>query len=260
MKKNFLATLLIAVLLLSGCGNTPSKETGTINVFAAASMTETLTEMEALYEASHEGIDLVFTFDSSGTLKTQIEQGAACDIFISAAAKQMNSLEELNMVVTETRSNLLENKVVLVVPAGNPAGVETFDDVNTDKVNMIALGNSDVPVGQYSEELFTSLGVWEAIQPKITFGSNVKEVTTQVSEGLVDCGVVYATDALAAELTIITEAPEGTIATPVIYPIAQIKNEQANASDEAIAELLEYIKTNDEAAKIFEAAGFTVIK
>ena len=204
----------------------------------------------------------MFNFDSSGTLKTQIQEGADCDIFISAAQKQMNELditssentEGLDFVLSDTRVDLLENKVTLVVPAGNPANVSSFDDIATDTVSTIALGNADVPVGQYSEEIFTNMGVWDAIQSKITFGSNVKEVTTWVDEGVVDCGVVYGTDAYSAGLEVVAYAPEGTLNTPVIYPAAVLN---ITSNEAAARDFLEYLQS-DACTAIFEQVGFSI--
>ena len=215
-------SLLLAVVLtlsLTACGG--SKNSGAeLTVFAAASLQETLTEIGENYQREHPGVTLVFNFDSSGTLKTQIEEGADCDIFISAGQKQMNQLDaaaasavnadapdetaedSLNFIASNTRFNLLENKVALVVPEGNPAGIESFEDLGTDRLKLLALGNEDVPVGQYSTEILTSLGFLEGLETdgKITYGSNVKEVTTQVSEASADAGIIYATDAFSAGL------------------------------------------------------------
>ncbi len=249
-------TLILALLMilpLAACGG--SKKTR-INVFAAASMTETLTEIETKYEAAHGDIDLVFTFDSSGTLKTQIEEGAPCDLFISAAPKQMNQLEELNMVNTDSRVDLLENKVALCVAEGNPAEVNNFDDlVNALKAGnvMLAMGNADVPVGQYTQRIFAYYGLdEEAMATCLTYGSNVKEVTTAVVEGTADCGIIYATDAFSAGLTPVDTAT-AEMCGQVIYPAAVLSG--AEHPDEAQA-FLDYLK-GAEASAIFEGVGFT---
>ena len=204
-------------------------------VFAAASLQETLTEIGELYQAVAPNVTLIFSFDSSGTLKTQIQEGADCDLFISAAQKQMNQLdaaadpevntEGLDFVEQGTRVDLLENKVALVVPEGNPANINSFADIAN--CESIALGNDDVPVGQYSIEILTNLGLLEGLESgsKITYGSNVKEVTTQVSEGAVDCGIVYATDAFSAGLTIVDQAQED-MCSQVIYPAAVLNISQ----------------------------------
>jgi len=275
MKKilSLVVTLAMFAILAAGCGSTavaPAAQPTTkaepveLTVFAAASMTETITQIQALYKTAAPEVTLIINFDSSGTLKTQIEEGADCDLFISAAQKQMNALDitsdkntdKLDLIIPETRTNILENKVVLVVPEGNPGGINAFEDINTDKVSMIALGNADVPVGQYAQEIFTNMGVWDALQSKITFGSNVKEVTTQVSEKAVDCGVVYATDAYSAGLTAVAEAPAGSLKTPVVYPAAVTRSSK---HAEAAQAFLDYLQS-DACSAIFEKVGFTVVK
>ena len=227
-----------------------SSEPVELVVFAAASMKETMDEIATLYAVVAPHVTLTCTFDSSGTLLTQIQEGAEADIFISAAQKQMNTLADDNAILAETRFNLVENKVALVVPSGNPASILSFDDAIA--AASIALGNADVPVGQYSEEIFTNLGVWDSVSAKATLGANVKEVTTWVSEGVVDCGIVYATDAFSAGLEIVADAPEGTLKTPVLYPAAVLaQSENADAA----ADFLAYLQTA-EATAVFAAVGF----
>lgn len=241
-----------------------------IIVFAAASMTETLTEIKALYEAAHPGIVLTYNFDSSGTLKTQIQEGADCDLFISAGQKQMDQLdiqadasvntEGLDFVVADSRIDLLENKVTLVVPEGNPKGIESFDQMaealQAGELFM-AMGNSDVPVGQYTQNIFAYYGLNEeelANAGALTYGTNVKEVTTQVSEASVDCGVVYCTDAFSGGLTVVDSAtPE--MCGQVIYPAAVLKT--AAHGEEAQA-FLDYLQ-GEEAMAIFAAVGFSAV-
>lgn len=234
-------------------------------VFAAASMTETLTEIADMYEEINPNVKIVYTFDSSGTLKTQIQEGADCDIFISAAQKQMNQLdstadpsvntEGLDFVLQGTRFNLVENKVVLAVPNDNPADIQNYEDLGTDKLSLICLGNDDVPVGAYSTEILTNLGIMEKLESesKITYGSNVKEVTTQVKEASVDCGIIYATDAFSAELTVVDEAEEGQCAQ-VIYPAAVLNISQNQEEAQTFLDFL----TTDECAKVFESVGFSM--
>ena len=239
-------------------------------VFAAASMTETMNKIKELYEAANEGITITYNFDSSGTLKTQIQEGAACDLFISAAPKQMNQLdiaadpeintEGLDFVISESRINLLENKVTLVVPEGNPKGLESFDQLAqllNDGDVFMAMGNSDVPVGQYTQKILAYYELSEedlASAGKITYGSNVKEVTTQVSEGSVDCGVVYATDAYSAGLEVIDSAT-AEMCGQVIYPAA-VLNISEHA--EAAQAFLDYL-TGAEATSVFESVGFSAL-
>lgn len=275
--KKFLCMTVAVVMALSVAGCSSNKtttqettddnaETTTVTVFAAASMTETLSQIAEMYKEVDPSVELVFNFDSSGTLKTQIQEGADCDIFISAAQKQMNQLdatqdaeanpEGLDFINHDTRFNLVSNSVVLIAPEGNPKGLASFEDVGTDKVKLIALGNSDVPVGQYSEEIFTNMGIWDQLNAdgKITFGSNVKEVLAQVEEGAVDCGVVYSTDSATSEkVDVVATAPEGTH-KPIVYPAAVIKN-APNA--EKANEFLAYLKT-DVCADVFESVGFSI--
>lgn len=238
-------------------------------VFAAASMTETLTEIKGLYEKEH-NVVITYNFDSSGTLKTQIQEGADCDLFVSAGQKQMNQLDitadkeintdGLDFVAEGTRINLLENKVVLVVPEGNPKGLESFDALAAklaDGSVFMAMGNSDVPVGQYTQKILAYYDLDEEALAKsgaITYGTNVKEVTTQVSEGSVDCGVVYCTDAFSAGLTVIDSATKD-MCGQVIYPAAVLKTAQ---HPEAAQAFLDYL-TGSEAMAVFEAVGFSPV-
>lgn len=282
--KKFVCLLAAAVLAvgLAGCSSSGNAEKGEstententqtegeeseIIVFAAASMTETMNEIAEMYKEVEPNVNIVYNFDSSGTLKTQIQEGADCDIFISAAQKQMNQLDAVNggeentegldFVDSDTRFDIVSNSVVLITPAGNPAGITSFDDVATDKVSLIALGNSDVPVGQYSEEIFTYMGIWDKLnsEGKITFGSNVKEVLSQVEEAAADCGVVYSTDAATTDgVEVVASAPEGSH-QPITYPAAVLKT--AKNYDEA-KKFLEYLKT-DECTAVFEKAGFVI--
>ena len=285
MKKNGFARFAAAALslaMLTGCGGGASQSTDTkaddtqtgesveLTVFAAASMTETLNQIAEDYKSVDPNVTLTFNFASSGDLLTQIKEGADCDVFISAAPKQMNALDGsliedtdknpdgLDELLDGTRIDLLENKVTLAVPEGNPKGVQSFDDL-ADKLKsgdvLLAIGNSDVPVGQYTQKIFAYYGLDEAALASsgvLTYGSNVKEVTTQVSEGSVDCGIIYATDAFSAGLATVDEAT-AEMCGQVIYPAAVLKN-SAHA-DEAKA-FLEYL-TGDEAGKVFESVGFT---
>jgi len=247
---------------------TESKE---LIVFAAASMTETLEEIEKIYEAANPGIDIIYNLDSSGTLKTQIEEGADCDIFISAAQKQMNQLDiesdeennpdRLDYVASETRINLLENKVALVVAPGSTKGIDSFDALAQhlkDGDILMSMGNEDVPVGQYTQKILAYYELSEeelANAGVLTYGTNVKDVTTQVSQSSVDCGVVYATDAFSAGLDIIDTAT-AEMCGQVIYPAAVLKVSKYPAEAQAF---LDYL-TTDEAMAVFEAVGFSPVE
>ena len=264
------ALFLTGVFASGMCMGVSAEEQTDVVVFAAASMTETLTEIQEMYKEVEPNVNLVFTFDSSGTLKTQIEEGADCDLFISAAQKQMNQLDitadpevntdKLDFVLEGTRVNLLENRVTLCVPEGNPKDIKSFDDL-ADKLKegsvLMAMGNSDVPVGQYTQKILAFYGLDEEKLAKdgvITYGTNVKEVTTQVTEASVDCGVVYCTDAFSAGLTPVDYATK-EMCGQVIYPAAVLN---VSKNQEAAKEFLAYLQT-DEAMKVFEAVGFASV-
>ena len=276
MKRRICAIMLALLLVLvsSACSKAQENDTPTTNteliVFAAASLTETLTELGNAYMAENENITIVFNFDSSGTLKTQIQEGADCDIFISAGQKQMNQLDinadssvntdGLDFVLADTRTDILENKVALSIPDNNPANINSYDDLiaglKAGNV-MLAMGNSDVPVGQYAQKIlaYYELNEDELAQSGcITYSSNVKEITSQISESSVDCGIIYQTDAFSAGLTVVDTAT-AEVCGQVIYPAA-VMNISKNV-DEAKA-FLEYLKS-DAADIVFEAVGFTPV-
>ena len=293
MKKKiaFLTALCMMICLLAGCGGgkaapetipaaTPVEtaasqtevpaEPAELVVFAAASMTETLTTLSQQYMADHPEVSVVFNFDSSGTLKTQIQEGADCDIFISAGQKQMNQLditanpevntEGLDFVLEGTRFNILENKVALAVPDGNPAGIVSYDDLaaklGEGKV-VLAMGNADVPVGQYTQKILAYYNLTEedlAAAGSVTYGTNVKQVTTQVSEAAVDCGIIYQTDAFSAGLTVVDTAT-AEMCGQVIYPAAILKIAK---NPDAAQAFLDYL-VSDAGDAVFEAVGFTPV-
>ena len=281
--KTIFAKMTVCSLMLTalfGCGqasqtadgaqDTQSAQMTELTVFAAASMTETLNQIAEDYKTVDPNVSLTFNFASSGDLLSQIREGADCDVFISAAPKQMNALDGslkddadrnpdgLDELLDGTRIDLLENKVVLAVPEGNPKGIESFDKL-ADQLGagevFLAIGNSDVPVGQYTRKIFAHYGLDEqslADAGVLTYGSNVKEVTTQVSEGAVDCGIIYATDAYSAGLESVDEAT-ADMCGQVIYPAAVLRN--SAHPDEAKA-FLDYL-TGEDAGRVFESVGFT---
>ncbi len=272
--KKYLIVLLAMALLASpvfaqGAAEEAAKKTE-LTVFAAASLTETITEIADLYMAANPDISVVCNFDSSGTLKTQIQEGAVCDVFISAGQKQMNQLDitasssvntdGLDFVLQGSRVDLLENKVTLAVADGN-SRIKSFDQLAQllkDHDVFLAIGNSDVPVGQYTIEIFAYYGIDEqdaAYAGCLTYGSNVKEVTTQVSMGSVECGIIYGTDAFSAGLTVVDEATS-EMCSRVVYPAAVMKNSEHAAEAQAF---LDYLST-DEAAAIFRHVGFTPLQ
>ena len=296
MKKILSVLLALAMVLsLAACGSTPANDTPAateapateapaeataepteepaepveIIVFAAASMKETLTEIAELYKAVAPEVTVTYNFDSSGTLLKQIKEGADCDLFISAAPKQMNALDGslkddaeknpdgLDRIVAGSRINLLENKVTLAVPEGNPKGIESFDqlaELLKDGEVLLAMGNSDVPVGQYTQKIFAYYGLDEtalAAAGKLTYGNNVKEVTAQVSEAAADCGIIYATDAFSAGLTVVDSAT-AEMCGQVIYPAAVMQG----AKEAAAQAFLDYLQTAD-AVEVFKSVGFS---
>ena len=260
MKKFFVILLTLTMLVsLAACGAepAPAAESVELIVFAAASMTETLTTLGEQYMADHPEVTVIFNFDSSGTLKTQIQEGADCDVFISAGQKQMN---ELDCVAEDTRFDILENKVALAVPDGNPANINSYDDLIAGLKNatiMLAMGNADVPVGQYTQKILKFYKLAEedlAAAGSITYGTNVKEVTTQVSEAVVDCGIIYQTDAFSAGLTVVDTAT-AEMCGQVIYPAAVLKIAK---NEEAAKAVLKFL-TTDAADEVFSAVGFTPI-
>ena len=270
-------TLLLVILsllsiILTACSTNKNEGVSTDNskkteiiVFAAASMTETLNQIKPMYESKNPNVTITYNFDSSGTLLKQILAGADCDVFISAAQKQMNQLDitkgendnkdRNDYVLNNTRINLLENKVALSVPDGNPKNINKFSDLLTDKLSMLAIGNSDVPVGAYTLEILNYLGKpaeeFEE-EGKLTYGSNVKEVTSQVKQGTVDAGIIYATDAKSASLQVVDLATK-EMCKQVIYPAAVLKTTK---NETEAKKYLDYLKTN-EAMKVFESVGFT---
>ena len=279
MRKLFAMLLALSmVVTLAACGETTTPtepqadaaESVELIVFAAASMTETLTELGNQYMAENENVTIVFNFDSSGTLKTQIQEGADCDVFISAGQKQMNQLditadasvntEGLDFVLGDTRFDILENKVALAVPNGNPANIHSYNDMIaglSDGTIMLAMGNADVPVGQYTQKILSYYGLVEeelAAAGSITYGTNVKEVTTQVSEAAVDCGIIYQTDAFSAGLTVVDTAT-AEMCGQVIYPAAVLT---ISENIEAAEDFLEFL-ASDAADAVFTHVGFTPV-
>ena len=226
-----------------------------ILVAAAASLKNAYEEeLIPMFEAQYPGVTVKGTYDSSGKLQTQIEEGLEADVFMSAAKKQMKALDEEGMIDSDSIVDLLENKIVLIVPTGSDKGILSFEDIV--KADSIALGDpAIVPAGQYSEEALTNLGLWDQIQDKTSFGTNVTEVLNQVAAGSADAGIVYATDAasMADQVEVVAEAPEGSLKTKVIYPVAVVKD---SANAEVAANFVEFL-TSDEAMKVFEAYGFS---
>lgn len=282
MKKRVPAILLTAVMaisMLSGCGSKAApeakdapeeKETGEaapeemseekvdVYVFIAASLKNTMEEIKTNYEKEHQNVNIIYNADSSGTLQKQIEEGAQCDIFFSAATKQMKALEEGGYVEDGSVTNLLENKIVLIKPTGGETAVTGFDNIT--QASSLALAGEDVPVGQYARELFTNLGILEQVMGmEINEGANVTAVLTAVAEAGNEVGIVYKTDAasMADKVEVIAEATSEQV-SQAIYPVGMIKDAEASdAQTQAAKAFKEYLTIDENAMKLFTDAGFT---
>lgn len=232
-----------------------SGEETEILVAAAASLKNAYEDkLIPMFEEANPGVTVKGTYDSSGKLQTQIEEGLDADVFMSAATKQMKALDEEGMIASDTITDLLENKIVLIVPAGNEKKLEKFEDI--EKADSIALGDpASVPAGQYAQEALTNLGIWDKIQDKVSFGTNVTEVLNQVAAASADAGIVYATDAasMADKVEVVAEAPEGSLSEKVIYPVAVVKG---TAHEEVAKEFVAFLQT-DKAITVFEDYGFS---
>ena len=262
MKKStniiFLMIFCLIISLIAGCSTENKDKTAKqqeIYVLAAASMTDAIQEIGANYEKEHKNIKLVYNFGSSGALQTQIEQGAPADVFISAAQKQMNVLDKKDLLDKSTRKDLVENKIVLIVPTKSNLKINSLSDLASDKVTKIALGEPNaVPVGQYSEEIFSKLNILDNVKSKAVYASDVRQVLSWVETGEVDCGLVYATDAaISDKVKVLFEAP-GDTHKPIIYPVAMLKS---SSHQEEAKDFINYL-TNNESKTVLEKYGFTV--
>ena len=242
---------------LGGNNSSNSNLTGQeVNLAAAASLKNVYDEkLIPMFEQKYHGVKVTPTYASSGDLQSQIENGLEADVFMSAANKQMNALANKSLINNDTNVQFLENKVVLIVPKDSSANISSFDDLK--KVNgTIAIGDpASVPAGQYGKEVLTNLGIWNATESKMSLGTSVTAVLNQVAEGSADCGIVYATDAKSNDkVKVVCEAPEGSLKTPVIYPVAELKNPK---HPEAAKAFMEFLKTK-EAKDVFVEYGFTI--
>ena len=268
MRKKILAALTAGVLTTGlMAGNVFAADTevqgdkelkGEVYAFIAASLSNSMEQIQKDFNKLYPNVTIYYSADSSGTLQTQIEEGARCDLFFSAADKQMDALTEEKLTKEDTVVDLLENKVVLIKPKDGKTKVTGFENV-TDAENM-ALAGEDVPVGQYSREIFTNLGIMDKVnEMEINECKNVTDVLAAVSEGSNEIGVVYATDAasVADKVEILAEAPADSLQTPVLYPVGLIEDKEASEDDTKAAEaFLDYVES-DAAIKVFEDYGFT---
>ena len=267
MKKRLAVIALAGVMaagMSAGTLNVQAAEadaSGELYVFIAASLSNAMEEIQKDFNEEYPDVEILYNADSSGTLQTQIEEGSRCDVFFSAATKQMDALVEEKLAKEDSVVDLLENKVVLIKPAGGETKVTGFENI-TDAEN-IALAGEDVPVGQYAREIFNNLGIMDKVnEMEINEGKNVTDVMAAVSEGSNEVGVLYATDAasVADKVEIIAEAPADALKTPVLYPVGLVEDKEASETEaEAADAFLEYLQT-DEALKVFEEYGFTPYK
>ena len=263
MRKKMIAAMLTGVMcigLMPGnvmAASDSDELKGDVYAFIAASLSNSMEEIQKDFEKLHPEVSIKYNADSSGTLQTQIESGAPCDLFFSAADKQMNALVDEELADKDSVVDLLENKVVLIKPKDGETKVTGFENI-TDAANL-ALAGEDVPVGQYSREIFDNLGITDEVNKmEINEGKNVTDVLASVSEGSNEVGIVYATDAasVADSVEVIAEAPEESLKTPVLYPAGMVEDKEASDDDKAAAEaFLEYIQS-DEALEVFEKYGF----
>ena len=240
-----------------GGDSTDNSLNGTeVHLAAAASLKNAYDDkLIPMFEEKYPGVKVVPTYASSGDLQTQIENGLETDVFMSAANKQMNKLINESLIDNDTNVQLLENKVVLIVPADSDSNISSFVDLK-DVQGTIAIGDPEsVPAGQYAKEVLNNTGLWDTVEPKLSLGASVTAVLNQVSQGSADCGIVYSTDAKSDDgVKVVCEAANGTLKTPVIYPVAITKN--ATNPDGAKA-FLEFLQTQ-EAKDIFVDYGFTI--
>lgn len=251
--------LIVAMaMVLAGCAPAEEAEPVTLNLSVAASLTDAMEEIGNLYKDECPNVSIEFNFGSSGSLQQQIEQGAPADIFISAASKQMNELEEKELLLDDTRIDLLQNELVLVVPKGN-TGIAEFADLTKEEIELIAIGDPEsVPAGKYAQEAFTTLGIWDKLESekKLMLGKDVRQVLAYVEGEEVQAGAVYRTDAqISDKVEVAAVAPEGSH-SPVIYPVAVIKESK---QQEEAKKLITFL-TGDEAMAVFEKYGFKALK
>lgn len=255
-----LAVITLVGLITTGlaAGNVQAAEAGgEVYVFIAASLSNAMEEIQKNFNEEYPEVEILYNADSSGTLQTQIEEGSRCDVFFSAAAKQMDALTEQKLTKEDSVTDLLENKVVLIKPKDGETKVTGFENIT--QAENLALAGEDVPVGQYAREIFTNLGIMDQVEKmEINEGKNVTEVLAAVSEGSNEIGVVYATDAASVKdkVEVIAEAPAEALKTPVLYPVGLIEDTEASEEETAAAEaFLAYLKS-EEALHVFEEYGF----
>jgi molybdate transport system substrate-binding protein len=254
--------LVLLALVAAGCGQQanqkdPAKDTAeppvNLMVSAAASLTDVAVDLEKLYQKEHPNVSFTFNFASSGNLQQQIEQGAPTDVFISAAKDKMDKLEEKDLIIKETRKDILTNRIVLIVARDNTI-IKGFDDLGQAKV--IALGEPEsVPAGKYAREALTNMNLWEQLQGKLVYAKDVRQVLAYVESGDAEAGIVYQTDALISDKVKVAALAEEDTHSSLVYPVAVVKDSE---NPDAARELVEFL-SSDEAQAVFEKFGFTTI-
>ena len=268
MKKLLLIAILAAIVIVSagtcsaglfdflGGDSADTNMTGEVNIAAAASLKNAFDkDLIPLFNEKYPNIKVTPTYASSGDLQSQIENGLKADIFMSAANKQMNKLADQGLVDNDTNVQFLENKVVLIVPKDSTANITSFEDLKNAS-GVIAIGDPEsVPAGQYAQEVLNNTGIWSDVEPKLSLGTDVTAVLNQVAQGSADYGIVYATDAKSNDgVKVVCEAPDSALKTPVIYPIAMLKDSEHQDAAKAFMDFLQ----TQEAKDIFVDYGFTI--
>jgi len=249
---NLIIAAIVAIALLISWTPATAQQRTSLTVSAAISLSPALTEIKTVYQRSNPNVNITYNFGASGGLAQQIQQGAPVDIFFSAAAKQMDALQQANLLINQTRHNLLTNRLVLITPK-NSAVLSDFKQLTDAKIKKIAIGEpKSVPVGQYAQEMLTKLGLWQQIKPKLVLGNNVRQVLTFVESGNVDAGIVYATDAKASDKVTVRLTAAENLHSPIVYPLAVIRNSRNSAAAKTFVEFL----AGDRAKIVFQKYGF----
>lgn len=261
-RKRFLTliTWLAAALVLSvGFGSilrSPviAQQSTSLTVSAAISLTNAMQEIKTLYQNSNPNVNITYNFGASGALQQQIQQGAPVDVFFSAAVKQMDALQQKDLLIPETRKNLLNNRLVLITPRNTPT-LTSFKDLTRSQVNRIAIGEPrSVPAGQYAQELLTNLKLFDSIKSKLVYSNNVRQVLTYVETGNVDAGIVYTTDAKESSSVTVGATAPSNLHSPIIYPVAVLRNSK-NA--DAAGDFVQFL-SGDRSRAVFQKYGFGI--
>jgi molybdate transport system substrate-binding protein len=248
-----LATLLLTISLPTVISSPVLAQSNTsLLISAAASLKDVLEEIKPLYQQSKPNININYNFGSSGALQQQIEQGAPADVFISAAKKQVDALEQKGFLLPGTRNIIAKNRLVLVVPK-NVVGITSFYNLKDAKVKKIAIGEPrSVPAGQYAQQVLEKLKIWPQIKSKLVFANNVRQVLAFVESGNADIGLVYATDAKISNQVKVVVGADEKYHSPIIYPLAVVKRSK---NLDAAKEFSQFLSSN-QAQTVFKKYGF----